>query len=299
MEPRDSRGRWGSEAGRWRRRGGVRVTAQADVRRRDAFDTGVVAAIRRYWYPLIALARREVQKRYASSMLGVAWTVFQPLLLIAVYALVFGFVLRPAGSADGGRAFVLFYLSGMLPYLAVADGIQRASASLRDDRALLERDTFPGEVIPASRVVSASVGEVVGLCLVVVLTVAFGRPLSPWVVTLPLLIVLRVVITCGFAWIVSILSVFVTDLAEVLSLLLTVWLFLTPIFYPADAVPHALRWLLVVNPLHHVVSAYRRVLLEGQAPLPEGGWVILWAAGLSAVGIWFFRKALDRGKDFL
>jgi lipopolysaccharide transport system permease protein len=255
--------------------------------------------MRRYWYPSLALARREVRKRYASSVLGVAWTVLQPLILLLIYVFVFGFVLRVSPSADDRRGFVFFLLSGMLPYLAIADGIQRASLSLHEDRALVERDTFPAEVIPASRVLSASVGEAVGLGLLVALMVVLGRPLSFWILVLPFLVVLRVVITCGIAWIVSMLAVFVSDLNEALSLLLTAWLFLTPIFYSEAAVPRVLRWMLVVNPLHHVVRAYRSVLLEGRAPVPDAGFVVLWAVGLSAVGAWFFRKALDRGKDFL
>jgi ABC-type polysaccharide/polyol phosphate export permease len=255
--------------------------------------------MRRYYYPALALARREVRRRYASSVLGVAWTVLQPLTLLVIYVFVFGYVLRVSHAADDGRGFVFFLLSGMLPYLATADGIQRASLSLREDRALVERETFPAEVIPASRVLSASVGEAVGLGLLIVLAIALGRPLSFWILVLPLLVALRIVITCGIAWIVSILAVFVSDLNEALSLLLTAWLFLTPIFYPEEAVPRVLRWVLVVNPLHHVVRAYRSVLLDGRAPVPEAGFVVLWAIGLSAVGAWFFRKALDRGKDFL
>lgn len=260
---------------------------------------GAAAAIRRYWYPCLALARREVRKRYASSVLGVAWTVLQPLILLVIYVFVFGFVLRVWHAEDGGRGFVFFLLSGMLPYLAIADGIQRASLSLHEDRALVERDTFPAEVIPASRVLSATVGEVVGLGLLIVLAIALGRPLSFWILVLPILVALRVVMTCGIAWIVSMLAVFVSDLNEALSLLLTAWLFLTPIFYPEEAVPRVLRWMLLINPLHHVVRAYRSVLLDGRAPVPDAGFVVLWAIGLSAAGVWFFRKALDRGKDFL
>jgi ABC-type polysaccharide/polyol phosphate export permease len=85
----------------------------------------------------------------------------------------------------------------------------------------------------------------------------------------------------------------------VLSLLLTAWLFLTPIFYHAEAVPPGLRWLLVLNPLHHVVEAYRAVLLDGRAPFPAGVFAIGWVIVVGGVGLWFFRKALDRAKDFI
>src|SRR5206468_296290 len=131
-------------------------------------------ALTRYWYPLEALVRRDVKKRYATTMLGVAWTVVQPLILVVIYVVVFVYILRSGRDARGAREFVLNMLAGMLPYLAVADGIQRASGSLREDRALLDRETFPAEVVPASRVVSASVGEAVGLALLVLFAWAIG-----------------------------------------------------------------------------------------------------------------------------
>lgn len=258
------------------------------------------SGIARYWYPLVALVRRDMQKRYATTALGLGWTVVQPLILIGVYILVFAFILNGGRTAESAHAFVFFMLTGMLPYLATTEGIQRASTALREDRALFDREAFPGEVVPAARVVGAAVGELAALVLVVIIgSVFFALPFGGWLLTLPLLVALRVIITCGFAWIVSILTVFVTDLAEVLSLLLTAWLFLTPIFYPADAVPGAIRWILVLNPLHHIVEAYRSVLLEGHAPIPEALFLVAWGVVIGGAGVWFFRKALDRAKDFL
>jgi ABC-type polysaccharide/polyol phosphate export permease len=259
----------------------------------------VLADVRRYWYPLMALVKRDLKKRYATTMLGVAWTLLQPLVLVVIYVVVFVFILRSGRDDRSAREFVFFMLTGMLPYLAMTDGIQRASTSLRDDRALLDRDVFPGEVIPAARVVTASVGEAVGLALLVLMGAFFGSSPSGWLLALPLLIVMRMLLTCAFAWTVSTLSIFVTDLAEVLSLLLTAWLFLTPIFYTMNDVPPFMHWMMALNPLHHFVQAYRLVLLEGRAPLPAGVFAAIWMVLLAGSGLWFFRKTLDRGKDFL
>jgi ABC-type polysaccharide/polyol phosphate export permease len=255
--------------------------------------------VTRYWYPLVALSRREIRKRYATTMLGAAWTVLQPLALMVIYVVVFAFILRAGRQADSARDFAFYLLVGMLPYLAIADGLQRASTALREDRALQEREVFPAEILPVARVVAASVAEVVGLALLVVLELSLGMPASGWMLALPLLVVLRVVITCGLAWIVSILTIFVADLAEALSFILTAWLFLTPIFYTPESVPPALRWMTAVNPLYHLVEAYRSVLLAGRAPLPELFLLVAWAALFAGVGLWFFRKALDRAKDHL
>jgi lipopolysaccharide transport system permease protein len=256
--------------------------------------------VRSRWYPLAALVRREVQRRYATTALGLGWTLLQPLVLIGVYLLVFGSILGSGSSDPTGPSFTFFLLTGMLPYLATAEGIQRAAGSLREDRALFDRETFPAEVVPASRVAAAAVTEVMALLLVVAVGIAIGDlRASGWLLLMPVLILLRIVITCGYAWLVSVLTVFITDLGEALGLLLTAWLFLTPIFYRVDQVPAGMRWLLAINPLYHVVEGYRAVLLDGRAPVPELAWLLGWAVLVGALGAWFYRKALDRAKDFL
>ncbi len=261
--------------------------------------SAVGASVGRQWYPLRALVRRELGRRYATTALGLGWTVVQPLVLIGVYLLVFGSILGGGDAAATRHGFTFFMLSGMLPYLAASDGIQRASTSVREDRTLFDREEFPAEVVPAARVVAATVTEVVALLLVLAVGVVLGNlALSPWLLFLPLLILLRVVITCGIAWLVSVLTVFVTDLAEALPLLLTAWLFLTPIFYRVDQVPPGLRWLLPINPLHAVVQGYRAVMLDGRAPWPELAWLLGWSAALGAAGLLFYRAAIHRAKDF-
>jgi ABC-type polysaccharide/polyol phosphate export permease len=251
----------------------------------------------RYAYPVVALTRRDVKKRYAGSLLGAAWTIVQPLTLILVYAVVFGILLRTDGG-QGARAFVMSLLCGMLPYLAINDALQRCSFALKEDKALLERETFPASVIPTSRVATASIGEVVGLVIVAAISLASGRG-SWWLLALPAIVVLRVALTTALGSIVSLLAVFVTDLNEMLSLLLTVWLFLTPIFYAPEVVPHSLQWTLWVNPLHHVATAYRLVLIEGQPPWPVGLWLVGDVIVAGVAGRWFFTTAIDRGKDLL
>src|SRR5262245_1992898 len=95
---------------------------------------GPSARLHQYWYPLMALVRRDVKKRYATTVLGVTWTILQPLLLVGIYTVVFGYVFRYGRPVEGARSFVFFLLSGMLPYLAISEAIHRSVASLPEDR---------------------------------------------------------------------------------------------------------------------------------------------------------------------
>jgi ABC-type polysaccharide/polyol phosphate export permease len=260
---------------------------------------GAAVGIRRYWYPLAALVRRDVKKRYATSVLGLAWTVLQPAILLAIYTVVFGFIFRYGRSAADTPTFVVYLLCGMLPYMSIAEAVHASVGALREDKALLERDTFPAEVVPAARAITASVAEAVGFSLVLLISPFFGIRPTPWLLVLPFLILLRVLLTLGLTWTVSVLAIFVSDFAQVVSLLLTCWLFLTPIFYAPDTVPSVMGRLIMVNPLYAVVQAYRTAIVEGRAPWPGAALAMGWAFLFAAAGLWFFRKTLDRAKDFL
>lgn len=255
--------------------------------------------IHRYWYPLLALSRREIRKRYAKTMFGSLWAVLFPLAMLAIYLIVFGFILRAGQTQAQTWSFALNMLAGLLPFQAFADGLHRACMSLREDRSLLEREQFPGEVLAAARVLSASVAEVVGMVLLS-LVAAFHSGHAGWLIlVLPAVILLRVLFTVGLAWILSILSVFVADIAEVLAFVTTAWLFLTPIMYSPAALPDALAWTLVFNPLYHLVEMYRGVILHGHVDFALSLIVAISAFTSAAVGFWFFRKSIERAKDFL
>jgi lipopolysaccharide transport system permease protein len=258
-----------------------------------------MSEIRRYWYPLLALTRREIRKRYASTLFGSLWTVLLPLAMLAIYLTVFGFILRSGQTQAEAWNFALNMLAGLLPFQAFADGLHRASSSLREDRSLLEREQFPGEVLAAAKVLSASVAEVVGIVLLS-LVAAFHDGHAGWLIlALPVAILLRILFTVGLAWTLSILSIFVADIAEVLAFVTTAWLFLTPIMYSPATLPDALAWTLAVNPLHHLVEMYRGIVLHGHVNPVLPLIVAAWAFGAAAVGAWFFRKSIERAKDFL
>ncbi|MGH7450944.1 MAG: ABC transporter permease [bacterium] len=254
----------------------------------------------RYGYPLLALVRRDFTIHYAPTVLGLGWTVLQPLLQLSLYTVVFSVILQVKFRPhDGAGGSILYDLCGFLPYMALNEGIQRACHSLVENRNILRKTIFPAEVLPAMAVVSAAVKEGIGLVLLIGMAFGFGVRPSAWIAFLPLLMLLRLTITLGLAWLVSVLKVFISDMSQVLELILMAWMFLTPIFYPVDKVPEGLQWLLQINPLFHLAAAYRAVVLEGRSPLPMLPVLIVWAIIIPSLGQWFFRKAIERAKDFL
>jgi ABC-type polysaccharide/polyol phosphate export permease len=254
----------------------------------------------RFGYPLLSLVRRDFRVRYAPTILGLGWTVVQPLIFLLIYTFVFSAILKVKfQSLDGPGGFVLYLLSGYLPYMALSEGIQRGSTSLTENRNLLDKVIFPAEVLPVVGTASAAVTEIIGILLLVILAVFYGIHLSAWIVLMPFLLLIRIGLTLGLAWIVSVLNVFLSDLGQFLGLLLMAWMFLTPIFYPVEAVPNGLVWILKLNPLHHMIACYRAVLLEARSPLMELLGLIPFSFAVFFSGLWFFRRTIERAKDFL
>ena len=238
------------------------------------------------------MVRRDILGRYRGSFGGAFWTILNPLLLMLTYFFVFGVVLRTRFGSDPSRAgFALYFLAGMLPWLAFSDAAGRAPTVMLEHRNFVKKLVFAVETLPVNLVVSGLVSEIFALLLFMT-GFLLARGALPWsVVWLPLLIVPQVLFTAGVCWFLAALGVFVRDLGQVIGFLLTLWFFLTPICYPEASLPASALPLLAKNPLFVLVSGYRAVFLEGQAP----AWGPLWKLWVASAAVfilghaWFYK----------
>ncbi len=212
------------------------------------------------------MVRRDVLGRYRGSFGGVFWTVLNPLILMLTYFFVFGVVLRTRFPHDPSRSgFALYFLAGMLPWLAVSEAAGRAPTVLLEHRNFVKKLVFPVETLPVNLVAAGLVSEIFGVALFLLASyLARGYvPLS--IVWLPVLLVPQILLTAGICWFLAALGVFARDLAQINGFLLTLWFFLTPICYPETSLPGPALGVLSKNPMFVLVRGYR-ALLEGRAP---------------------------------
>jgi homopolymeric O-antigen transport system permease protein len=246
------------------------------------------------------LVRREIRGRYVTSVIGLSWAVIQPLALLVLYTFVFSQVLNVRfGAGRHPSEFAVYLFCGMLPWLAFADGLTRASAVLIEERPLITKVVFPSEVLPVSAVVSALVMESVGLAVLLIVQALSGG--LGWTLgVLPLVIALQFLLTLGLGWCLASVTVFLRDVRQLLALALTLWMFLTPIVYPEELVPPRFAWLLTVNPMRAVVLAYRTVVLEQRLP-PRSALLTLAATAIIAfvAGHWLFERSKQYFADIL
>jgi lipopolysaccharide transport system permease protein len=236
-----------------------------------------------------SMARRDILARYRGSFGDVFWTVLNPLLLMATYFFVFGVVLhsRFSPTDHSSTGFALYFLAGMLPWLAFSEPAGRAPHVVLEHRTFVKKLIFPLETLPVNQVVAGLVTEMfaAGVFLVALLVIRGAVPVT--VVWLPVLLVPQLLFTLGVCWFLAGLGVFVRDLGQIMGFLLTLWFFITPICYSEANLPANALFILRKNPMYVLVHGYRAILLEHHPPelLPL---VKLW---LVAIAIFFLGHA--------
>jgi len=277
--------------------GPAQVLSAASVRRGRllrAIPKAAVLPVKSVWRNrklMGSMVRRDIMARSRGSFGGTLWTFLNPLLLMATYFFVFGVVLQTKFGADTSRTgYVLYFLAGMLPWLAFSEAVGRAPYVILEYRSFVKKIVFPLETLPVNLVISGAVTEVFALLIFVCGLLAVRQAVPASVLWLPVLIVPQLLFTAGLCWILAATGVYVRDLGQVTGYMLTLWFFLTPICYPESQLKEAVR-ILRWNPLFTLVKAYRAVLLENQAPSLKGV-VALWivAVVVAVVGYaWFHR----------
>ena len=242
---------------------------------------------------IASMVRRDILARSRGSFAGALWTFLNPLLLMATYFFVFGVVLQTKFGADTSRTgYVLYFLAGMLPWLPLSEAVGRAPYIVVEHRNFVKKLVFPLEILPVNLVLSGLVTEAFALAIFFVSLLAIRSSAPVSLLWLPVLLVPQMLLAAGLCWFLAALGVFVRDLGQIMSFLLTVWFFVTPICYPeSQAVPAWAARILEFNPMLILVRGYRAILLENHAPVAAPlAWLWL-AAGLIAVlgHAWFHR----------
>lgn len=241
------------------------------------------------------LTRREIVGRYRGSTFGLLWSLFNPLLLLALYTFVFSTIFRMKwGVGTAGRAeFAIAVFAGMIVHGLFAESANRAPGTIVSNPNYVKKVVFPLEILPwvgtlASLFHTGVSTLVLGAFILVETGHLHATALLAPVVLLPL-----VLITVGTCWFLASLGVFVRDIGQVIGLATTVLLFLSPVFYPVEAVPPEFRAVVEWNFLTPVIDDFRRVMIEGRAPdWPR--WATLCAVGL--VVAWAGLRWFERSK---
>ena len=216
---------------------------------------------------IAAMARRDILARYRGSFGDIFWTILNPLILMATYFFVFGVVLRARTGADqSSTGFALYFLAGMLPWLAFSEAAGRAPQVIVEHRNFVKKLIFPLEILPVNHVVAGLITEMFAIAIFLLALVVIRHSVPITALWLPVILLPQILFTLGLCWFLAALGVFLRDLPQIMGFVLTLWFFITPICYPEASLPQSAFFILRKNPLFVLVHAYRAVLLEGHPP---------------------------------
>lgn len=230
--------------------------------------------------------KKEIRGKYKGSWLGVLWTFLNPLLMLAVYALVFPYILRV--NVDN---YTIFMIVALIPWNFFTTAVQSGTGCVVANGAILKKVYFPREIIPISITTSQLVNFLI-TCLIMFGFILFsGVGFSIHILLFPLLILIQYILTLAINFILSAITVFVHDIDHFVSVALTLGFYGTPIVYQASMLPKKFQWVLKVNPMAQLVEAYRSILYYHRMPdfLGLGIWIIL-SIILLVVGYLIFKK---------
>ncbi len=267
---------------------------------------------------------RDLKARYVGSSLGFFWSVVYPVMNLAVYLFVFQIVLKTTWNPDqGAQEVVMLMLVGIVAWSAFAESLSRTTNILVDNANLISKLKFPTEILPAYVTVSALVNMMIAIPIVLLALLyaqsfpsedpvllarmaATGNPgvqLGWALLWLPVLLSLQAIFTAGLGYFLSTFNLYWRDMFHVIGVATMVWMFITPIFYPAEAFTNGglpYGWMLEVNPMHWLLDMYRGVLVkDAMPPLVTLAKFAAAAVVTFGLGAKFFDSQRDRFADLL
>jgi lipopolysaccharide transport system permease protein len=246
--------------------------------------------IYRYRRMLAAITRVELAKRHAGSVLGFSWVVLQPALLLSVYLFVYMVVLRMRFEGFSRFDYVLYVFCGLVPYLGFMEALTTGGLSIKQNIHLVKNVMLPIELIPVRSVLVGMASEFVSIGLVLLLAAAAGS-LSWRIAALPIVVVLQVMWLAGLTWILSSVTVALPDITYFVNLFVFLLMFLSPIGYKPEMVPHGFAWVIYLNPIYYMTELYRgSMLADGSLRMSVAAAYVVMCVVTFALGSAFFER---------
>lgn len=252
---------------------------------------------------ILQMSKREVVGRYRGSAMGLAWSFFNPLLLLVVYTFVFSVVFKARWGTDGAESkgeFAILIFVGMIVHGLFAECVNRAPGLILANVNYVKKVVFPLEVLPWVAMGATLFHTGISLVVLLLVQLILSHNL-PWTaVLLPLIVLPLVLVSMGFAWFLAATGVFVRDIAQTTGIFTTVLMFLAPVFYPISNLPPEYQSWLRLNPLTSIIEEARQVLIWGKMP-DWAGLGIYFAVSLifAWMGFWWFQKTRKGFADVL
>jgi lipopolysaccharide transport system permease protein len=242
---------------------------------------------------LQATVRSTIRARYAGSVLGMGWVLFGPLVLLALYALIYAVVFRIRPTGLELADYIVYIFSGLIPLITFGQSLGAGTNSLAADAVLLQNKVFPAELIPLREVLASQAAVFVGLGLVLCYRLLTNGPALAWLL-LPVIYLSYLLTTIAVVWAFALLNLIVKDVQQVVTYIMIILLISSPIAYTPHMIPEQFKIMLYLNPLAYYVMSLQSLVVLGQVPPLS----ILVGCILIGLGSFYFMyRVFVRGKN--
>ena len=253
---------------------------------------------------ILQMTKRDVVGRYKGSAFGLAWSFFNPVLMLIVYTFVFSEIFNARwgglGGDDSKTQFAVVLFVGMIVQSLFSEVLNRAPSLILSNVNYVKKVVFPLEILPVIAMGAALFHGLVSLCVLLAAFALFNGYLQWTAVFIPLVLMPLVILTMGFAWMLASIGVFLRDVGQTIVIITTVLMFLAPVFYPITAVPERFRPFIMANPITFIIEQAREVLIWGHLPNWMGlGAYTLVASVVAWLGFALFQKTRKGFADVL
>jgi len=253
---------------------------------------------------IVQMIKRDVIGRYKGSVMGLTWSFFNPIIMLTVYTIVFSQVFKARWGNVGGNEsktqFAMVLFVGMIVHGLFSEVLNRAPGLILGNVNFVKKVVFPLEILPVISLGTALFHSLISLIVLLAAFILFNGYVHWTSLLAPLVLLPLLVATIGFAWMLASLGVFIRDVGQTIGIIMTIIMFLSPVFYPMTAVPEAYRPLIMANPLTFIIEQAREVLIWGHLPNWGGLAVyLLVAMGVTWLGFAWFQKTRKGFADVL
>lgn len=246
--------------------------------------------LRQSLFVIKELTAREIKRKYTRSYLGILWSVLNPLLSMAVMSMIFSTIFK-----RNIENFPVYYLTGMIFWSMFTGATSTAMTALVDNKNMLIKVKLPMELFPLSRSVTALVNFGYSLIAYVIILLVFRIPFTFYMFLLPVYAAMLLLFSIGMGYFLSILYALFGDIKHLYSILLTLWMYASALFYPVESTAGFMQEIIIRNPVYNYIACARKCVLQGALPnVNELVRLFVWSIGVFLAGKWYFDKMKNR-----
>ncbi len=251
---------------------------------------GIFKELYQYRELLKTNVKKEIRGKYKGSILGVLWSFLNPLLMVAVYAIVFPYLMRM--NMDN---YLIFLITGVIPWVFFTSVVTSGCNCVWINGGIIKKVYFPREILPISVVVSGLINFLISCIIILIFVIFGGVGISIQLLWLPVIAIIQSMLSLGVLFILSAINVYIRDIEYLVQFIMNLVFYATPIIYDVSMFPQKFRWVLYLNPMAHLIDAYRCIFYSKTMPnLSSLGIIGIISIAILVIGYAIFKK-LEKG----